>query len=236
MKINKVASRDQRLMVDDGLLAEIAGYAGLRPGDVVLEVGAGSGNLTAKLAETAKVSAVEKDFVLYGTLERRFRGDERVQLIRGDALRVEYPIYNKIVSNIPYSVSRKLVEHFILEGFDLAVLVVQKEFADKLAAKPGSDNYRMISALAQSTCSVEVLREIPPQAFRPQPRVASAAVRMRQRWKPPGDYLAFLNRLFSGKNKKIRNILDDAPADYQQRKPADMTPEEMKELYGVYLI
>jgi 16S rRNA (adenine1518-N6/adenine1519-N6)-dimethyltransferase len=218
-------------MVDDSLLDEIVGYAELRPGDVVLEVGAGTGRLTERIAERVKLSAIEKDSDLFKLLRKKFAGDGWVELIHGDALKVEFPLYNKIISNIPYSVSRKLTERFILEGFDLAVLVVQSEFAEKLNAQHRSENYRMISVLAQSTCGVEVLREVPPQAFKPQPKVSSVVVKLKQNWRPPKEYITFLNRLFSLKNKKIKNIID-APAEYREKRPVEMTPQEIRELYG----
>ncbi len=225
-----MASRDQRFMVDDALLDDIVGYAGLKPGDAVLDVGAGSGNLTEKIAAQVKVTAVEKDEALFKTLVKKFSRNPNVELVRGDATRMEYPIYSKIVSNIPYSVSRKLVEKFILEGFELAVLVVQREFAEKLLAAPGGEDYRMISALAQSTCDIEVLRDVPPQAFRPQPKVSSAVIRLTQRWRPPQDYPAYLKKLFSRKNKKVGNILD-APEEYREMRPGGMSPEEILEVY-----
>ncbi|MFH1055362.1 MAG: rRNA adenine N-6-methyltransferase family protein [Candidatus Altiarchaeota archaeon] len=224
---------DQRFMVDDGLLDEIVGYGELRSGDVVLEVGAGEGELTEKIAVQAKVTAVENDHRLYRVLERRFKGDSRVFLLHGDALRVEYPPHNKIISNIPYSISRKLVERFILNGFDTAVLVVQSEFAKKLGAKPLYGNYRMVSVLAQSTCDVEVLRGIPADSFHPKPNVSSSVVRLKQVWRPPEGYLTFLNRLFSLKNKKIRNIME-VPGAYLQKRPCEMTPQEILGLYRCF--
>ena len=200
-------------------------------GNSVLEVGAGSGNLTEKLARKVRVAAIEKDRDLYETLKRRIPPSGKVTLIQGDALRVDYPPYNKIVSNIPYSISRELLQRFIVEGFELAVLVVQKEFAHKLIAKPGQDQYRMLSVLAQSTCDIEYLRDIPPQSFNPKPTVSSAAIRLKQTWKPPKEYITFLNRLFSRKNKKIRNILEDFPKEYTDLIPCDMNPTEFRNLY-----
>ncbi|MBD3388867.1 MAG: ribosomal RNA small subunit methyltransferase A [Candidatus Altiarchaeales archaeon] len=226
-----MALKDRRFMVDEEMLELVVGYAGLQPGDAVLEVGAGSGNLTEKIAEKVRVTAIEKEPDLIPILRRKFDGDDRVTLLQGDALTVEYPLYNKIVSNLPYSISRKLLERLIVEGFELAVLVVQREFAEKVAAPPSSGNYRMVSALAQSTCEVEVLDEIRPQAFKPQPRVSSSVLRLRQRWRPPPDYLGFLRRLFSLKNKKMRNILDDVPEGYGQMRPAEMQAEDLICLY-----
>jgi 16S rRNA (adenine1518-N6/adenine1519-N6)-dimethyltransferase len=233
VKINDtMASSDRRYMVDEALLGEIVVWAGLSGADAVLEVGGGTGNLTERLAAVAKLSVVEYEHNLCVLLRKRFREVGSVSVIEGDAVRVPYPKYNKIVSNIPYSVSRQLIERFVAEGFEVAVLVVQREFADKLMAKPDTDNYRMVSVLAQSTCDVELLREIPREAFEPVPRVKSAAVRMRQRWRPDKGYIRFLNTLFSQKNKKLRNIID-VPQDYQQMRPDEMAPADFARLYRV---
>jgi 16S rRNA (adenine1518-N6/adenine1519-N6)-dimethyltransferase len=225
-----MAESDRRFMVDEDVLEDIVCFAELKAGDSVLEVGAGSGNLTEKIAQHAKVAAIEKDALLWPALRKRFQGNEKVQLIRGDALKVEYPSYNKIVSNIPYSISRQLMERFIVEGFDLAVLVVQKEFAEKLFARPMHDNYRMLSVLTQSTCELKHQLDIPASAFKPQPRVSSCAVTLEQTWKPTKEYITFLNSLFSRKNKKIRNIIE-APEKYAQMRPVEMRPNEILSLY-----
>jgi len=217
-------------MVDESILDEMVEHAIIFPGDVVLEIGAGYGNLTEKIAEKGKLSAIEKEPDLVSVLRRKFANDGGVDIISGDALIVEYPIYNKVISNMPYSISRKLTERIITEGFVLAVLVVQDEFAKKLDATPGAMDYRMISVLVQSTCDIELLRNIPPQAFRPQPRVESHMIRLRQTWKPGRDYIEFLNRLFSQKNKKLSNIIevDDDMAD---ERPGSMPAEAFRSLY-----
>jgi 16S rRNA (adenine1518-N6/adenine1519-N6)-dimethyltransferase len=217
-------------MVDEDILEDLVCFAELQDADRVLEVGAGTGNLTEKIAQHSRVTAIEKDALLWPALSKRFQGNERVQLIKGDALKVEYPGYNKIVSNIPYSISRQLMERFVVEGFELAVLVVQKEFAMKLNAKPMSDNYRMLSVLTQTTCELLHEFEIPPTAFSPQPRVSSTAIVLKQTWKPTGEYITFLNTLFSRKNKKIRNIMD-APERYMQMRPGEMKAKEFLSLY-----
>ncbi len=225
-----MAASDRYFMVDERLLGEIVGFAGLCPQDVVLEVGAGSGNLTEYIAEKCKVIALEKEHDLVGRLRKRFDSNTNVDVIECDALKYVFPPHNKIVSNIPYSISRKLVERFITGGFELAVLVVQREFAEKLCANPGHPNYRMLSALTQSTCSAEILCDIPPEAFEPRPDVTSSVIRLRQSWRPPSAYIPFLNSLFSQKNKKIRNILKD-PGQFSQLKPLDLPPEGFKSLF-----
>jgi len=217
-------------MVDEKLLDWLVGKAELKAEDRVLEVGAGTGNLTEEIAKKARVWAVEKDRDLCARLRRRFKGNPNVTVVEADALRVELPGRDKVVSNIPYSISRELTERLILGGLGVAVLVTQREFAEKLLGKPGGDNYRMLSVLAQTTCDIEPLGRIPGEAFDPKPKVESAAVKLVQKWVPPKEYIPFLNRLFSGKNKKIRNIMD-VPEGYRQMRPGEMTPQELRELF-----
>ncbi|MBU0761717.1 MAG: ribosomal RNA small subunit methyltransferase A [Candidatus Altiarchaeota archaeon] len=226
-----MAASDRCFMIEDDMLADIVGRANLSPSDVVLEVGAGYGNLTEKIAATNKVSAIEKEMDLFNVLVKKFSADQNVDLILGDALKVEYPIYNKIVSNIPYSISRKLIVRFILEGFEEATLVVQKEFAEKLLSKPDTDEYRMLSVLTQTTCDAEIISAVPAKAFRPQPKVESSLIALKQKLKPKKDYVTFLNLLFSGKNKKLRNILD-TPAEYSELRPCEMQANQFLEVYS----
>jgi 16S rRNA (adenine1518-N6/adenine1519-N6)-dimethyltransferase len=225
-----MAESDRRFMVDEELLEEIITWARIGQEDRVLEVGGGTGNLTERIAQYAKVTTIEYDRRLAGLLRKKFKGNDNVTVIEADAVRVKYPAFDKIVSNIPYSVSRELLERFICEGFDLALLVVQKEFAHKLLARPDTDNYRMVSVLAQSSCKIELKREIDPDAFEPKPKVKSSAILLRQEWKPPKEYITFLNTLFSQQNKKVRNIMD-SPERYEQTRPCEMSPRAFNELY-----
>jgi 16S rRNA (adenine1518-N6/adenine1519-N6)-dimethyltransferase len=219
-------------MVDESLLDEIVCLACLSESDVVLEVGAGHGSLTERIAVKNKVSAIEKESDLFRILSRKFEGNQNVDLIFGDALKIEYPLYDKIVSNIPYSISRNLIERFSVEGFKEAYIVVQREFAQKLMASPGCDEYRMVSVLAQTTCDIESLLELPAKAFRPQPKVQSALIKLTQKIKPRKDYISFLNALFSGKNRKLRNTYEGVPSEYGDLIPKNMNPSDFLDLYS----
>lgn len=226
-----MAYSDRCFMIDVSTLEDVVGQSQLLGSDLVLEVGAGNGNLTEVIAKTSRVSAIEKEDDLFAVLKRKFSENDYVDLIHADALKVEYPMFNKIVSNIPYSISRQLMQRFILEGFERATLVVQEEFAQKLGADPAQDNYRMVSALVQSTCEMELLDEISPRAFRPSPQVDSRLIRLSQKLRPDKGYIVFLNALFSQKNKKVRNILA-SPEKYHELRPAEMTSQEFLDLYS----
>jgi len=225
------------LMVDRKSIERICGYADIGRSDSVLEIGAGTGNLTEALAAHAgHVYAVEKNAGFCGILEGKFSGAGNVEIICGDALRVGFPSFDKVVSNLPYHISRKFSERLLQEKFNLAVIVYQKEFAEKLVALPGSDSYRNISALAQSCAKIEVLDTIPPEAFSPKPKVYSSIVRMRQKMLPEKEYVEFLRTLFSQKNKLVEKILGrNVPPAFAKKRPRQITPAELRRLYLIIL-
>jgi 16S rRNA (adenine1518-N6/adenine1519-N6)-dimethyltransferase len=229
-----MASSDERFMVDSGLLHRICGYADLCEHDVVLEVGAGTGNLTEVIAGYAcRLIALEKKDDLFVELEKRLKDRGNVSLIHGDVLKVTLPEFNKVVSNIPYSISRRLLKRLLLHGFDTAVLVVQSEFAGKLNAPAGNRKYRMISALTQSSCSIEELEDVPPSAFKPPPNVHSTVVRLKQHSKPTPEYAEFLNNLFNHRNKKLSNIIPGYRGKCADSRPSELKPEEFLTLFSL---
>jgi 16S rRNA (adenine1518-N6/adenine1519-N6)-dimethyltransferase len=225
---------DRHVMVDEDLIGRLCDYAGVSEKDTVLEVGAGTGNLTEALLERgATVVAVEKDARFYEYLVRAFPKEKRLKLICGDATKIRFPRFNKVVSNLPYSISKKMTLRLLDEGFEGAVLVYQREFAQKLTAKPLNETYRFITVLVQSTCRIEVLEEVSPKAFQPQPNVWSAVVRITPQRKLDKEYSTFVQNLFNHKNKKIRNIMEEAPAEYADRKPVELSPDELAGLYSL---
>ncbi|MFB0500651.1 MAG: 16S ribosomal RNA methyltransferase A, partial [Candidatus Hadarchaeaceae archaeon] len=129
-----------------------------------------------------------------------------------DALRIELPKFNKVVANLPYGISSDITFKLLEHGFELAVLMYQREFAERLAAKPGSDDYSRLTVNAYYRTSVELLGEVLPKAFFPQPKVMSAIVRLRPR-KPPFEVTDecmlsnVIRALFQHRRQRVRNAL-----------------------------
>ncbi|MFH1821780.1 MAG: 16S rRNA (adenine(1518)-N(6)/adenine(1519)-N(6))-dimethyltransferase RsmA [Methanobacteriota archaeon] len=203
----------QQQVIDYVFLERMVDYAKLSKKDVVLEIGAGIGNLTMLLARHAGgVIAVERDAKLIKALQERLEAVTNVKFLHGDALRVELSNFNKIVSNLPYSISSNIMFRLLEFKFDLAVLMFQKEFAERLAAKPGSENYGRLTVNTCYRAEVELLDEVPPTAFFPQPKVNSAIVRLRPH-DPPfevKDEQMFSNvvrALFQHRRQRVRNAL-----------------------------
>jgi len=204
---------NQQQVIDPVFLEKMVDYASLTNEDDVLEIGAGIGNLTMLLAKRAKtVIAVERDSRLTKVLRERLRELTNVKLLHGDALRVEFPRFNKIVSNLPYSISSNVLFKLFRFKFDLAILMFQKEFATRLVAKPGTEDYGRLTVNVYYRAETELLDEVPPTAFFPQPKVSSVIVRLKPRGPPfeVKDEQLFSNvvrALFQHRRQRVRNAL-----------------------------
>jgi 16S rRNA (adenine1518-N6/adenine1519-N6)-dimethyltransferase len=170
----------QNFLADPNLLDAILRDAELAPGDVVLEVGAGEGVLTERLAAAAThVHAVELDRGLEPALAG-VAGRPNVDLHWGDVMRIDLaaldPAPTAMVANLPYSIATPLILRTIEELPSLSrwTVMVQREIADRLRSAPGSRVYGSPSVLVQLSCEVRMLRTVDPAVFRPRPRVGSA--------------------------------------------------------------
>ena len=190
--------------------------AGIKPTDVVLEIGPGTGNLTMRLLEKAKkVVAVEVDPRMVLELQRRVAGTPhaaQLQVIHGDVMRVQLPYFDVCVANIPYQISSpltfKLMSHRPI--FRAAVIMYQHEFALRLVAKPGAPDYCRLAANAQLLARINHLLKVNRNNFRPPPKVDSSVVRIEPRNPLPSinfvEWDGLLRLAFGRKNKTLSAI------------------------------
>lgn len=218
----------QNFLVDQNILDVIERLAVVAPGDVVLEIGAGEGVLSLRLAAQAShLHAVEVDARLEQPLTGAVASHDNVTVHIADALELElgalHPPPNKVVANLPYSIAATVILRTIEELPDVSrwVVMVQREVGERLAAKPGSPAYGATSVLAQLACEVEVLRRVSRTVFRPVPNVDSVLLGLRRReaGAPPA-----LRRLvregFAHRRKPLGASLAlaaDAPARIRER-------------------
>ena len=222
----------QNFMIDGNLVRLVADAGEISPGDLVVEVGPGTGTLTDEiLARGGDVVAVEIDRDLAGALRTRFADRPNFRLIEGDALAGKHAVNEelsailratsiktpdrpkKLVANLPYNIASPLVIELLIEGLDLLVFTVQKEVGDRLRAAAGSDAYGPLTVTAQLLSQVEVLRTLPPQAFWPQPKIDSSLVRVRRQNRlgnQAADFGRFVHQLFSARRKTLRKALTQA--------------------------
>ena len=208
----------QNYLIDRNKRDQIIGYGDIDKDDIVLEIGTGIGTLTIELARKAKkVIAIEQDENICRILAERLKKEkiDNVELINEDALSVNFPKFNKIVSNLPYQISSPITFKFLDYDFDLAILMYQKEFADRMNGEVGSKNYSRLSAMLYFKCEVETLTHVSAESFIPKPKVDSTVVKLTPKDNQIEDidfktYSNFTKALFQHRNKKIRNALIDS--------------------------
>jgi len=206
----------QHFLVDDNILGVIGRLAELDAEDVVLEVGPGLGVLTEYLAErVALVHAVELDRGLEPHLVERLRGRENVDLMFGDAMRLDLaaldPEPTKFVANLPYNVATPLIAESLdgLPSVDHWTVMIQREVADRLFARPGTKAYGAVSVLVQLAAERTGFHAISRTVFRPPPNVDSALVAFR-RIPLPDDFAAVkevVEAAFAHRRKTLPNSI-----------------------------
>ena len=225
----------QNFMIDGNLVRAIADAGEIQHGDVVIEVGPGTGSLTeellARAGEKGRVVAVEIDRDLAVSLRHRFAGDPRFELIEGDALAGKHGLNpelarrlgdaarTRLVANLPYNIASPLVVELLLAGVGTLAFTVQKEVAGRMRAGPDDGKgYGPLSVVVQCLAEVEVLRTIPPTAFWPPPKIESSLVRLRRAPQFADAETArrfgrFVTEVFSMRRKTLRRALAPMTTD-----------------------
>jgi 16S rRNA (adenine1518-N6/adenine1519-N6)-dimethyltransferase len=208
----------QHFLVDENILGVAGRLADLQPDDIVLEVGAGLGVLTAYLAERVRlVHAVELDRGLEPHLRERLTGYDNVELVLGDALTLPLealdPAPAKLVANLPYQIATPLVAESLdgLPSLDLWCVMVQREVADRFFASPGTKSYGAVSVLVQLTGERTGYHPVARTVFRPPPNVDSALVALRRvrSWGPEFAHVKeIVQAAFAHRRKTLLNSLE----------------------------
>ena len=216
-------SLGQHFLVDQNILNKIVDAAELSAEDVVLEVGPGIGTLTQALAERAgKVISLELDRRLAPVLEYTLKGYPNAEVVFVDALKADLlnlpgqlPVPNKLVANLPYQIATPLLAGYLdhFETLRLYVVMIQKEVADRVVAKPATREYGVFSVKAQFYCDISKVATISRNVFIPPPEVNSAVIRLKRYAEPnvvvTGRELFFavVKAAFGMRRKTIKNAL-----------------------------
>ena len=196
----------QHFLISQSIAKSIVDSAGITKDDIVLEIGTGQGILTPLLCKDAKqVISIEKDPVLYSKAKDAFSHIPNLVLEKGDAFKKDDVEFTILVSNLPYSESRTAIEWLVQRKFKHAVVMVQKEFAQKLAKKDGKER-RAISVIANYCLEIESIMDVKNTNFRPPTKVDSTVISIVQKHVLSYTTVHAVNKLFSFKRKTIRHI------------------------------
>lgn len=199
----------QHFLTDETIISRQIEYSNLKKDDVILEIGPGLGALTKKISEHAKVIAIEIDSKFIETLKLI----ENVTVINEDIMNVDLQAlkYNKVISNIPYHISSDITFKLLNTDFEYAVLMYQKEFAERMAAQPGTKKYSRLSVMTQINADCKILEYIPKESFSPVPKVDSCLISLKPK---KSTYNVNMNifdnvvrAIFMHKRKTIKNAL-----------------------------
>lgn len=204
----------QHFLDDPDLLDREVEEGELEETDHVLEVGAGLGTLTKRLADVAEqVTTIEQDSSLIPVLEKELRMYDNIDIIHGDAMDVDWPEVDRCICNPPYQIASALVERLGEEGI-FSVMVVQEEFAQRLVADAGTGDYSRLTLLANYYFVPVYLKSVPSTAFEPEPEVESALIKLfpanKQDEVGPEQFFTTVDALFTHKRKKVRNAFVDS--------------------------
>ena len=187
----------QNFLIKRGIVDEIVHAAELTPGEPVLEVGPGIGTLTQGLAQSgADVTAIELDRRLLEVLDTTLASYDNVRIVHGDVLKLDVPtIMNhkpfKVVANLPYYITTPIIMSLLESKLPIErlVVMVQKEVALRMVAKPGTKDYGALSVAVQYYTEPDIVLDVPPKSFFPAPAVTSSVIRCVLRDKPPVDVI-----------------------------------------------
>ncbi len=227
------------MMVSRKWLRVIADLLEIEEHDEVVELGAGTGNLSEEilLRKPRRLILIEKDPELVEVLRSRFRGREGVEIVRGD-IRDFLPIStDKIASNPPYYLSSQLLLGLARSKFKRAVLTFQREFAERLVAGPGTENYGSLSVIASLLLNIRLVATIGRSAFSPSPAVDSAVVLIEPKEDELRDHiLRYCKMIFSRRKRELKNVLRPLLGDkasslpYSDARPYHLTPEQVRDV------
>ncbi len=239
-QIKPKKSFSQNFLIDNNIAKKIVASLNLESGDIVIEIGCGTGALTKYLLEKKIILiGIELDKNAFGVLSYKFPAEtfQNFHLLNKDILSINLKDYIsqnkinskvKIIGNIPYSISSRIFFWLFeqAEHIDNAVIMVQKELAERLTAKPKTKDYGILTIALQLTGSAKKLFDVPPECFYPKPSVTSSIIDIKFRENPVKDdnfkkIMKFVRAAFSQRRKTLKNSLnnyfcDKSKINYQQ--------------------
>ncbi|KZX15986.1 16S rRNA (adenine(1518)-N(6)/adenine(1519)-N(6))-dimethyltransferase RsmA [Methanobrevibacter curvatus] len=210
----------QHYLIDDFKRKKILEYGNLNKKDTILEIGPGIGTLSLHMSEKVKkIIAIEKDLKIYKILQKRIENNniDNIELINQDTLKIDFPKFNKVISNLPYQISSPVTFKLLDYDFDFAILMYQKEFANRMVAKVNEKNYSRLSAMLYFKCEILHLNDLSPENFYPKPKIKSSVIKMspkkidnKKKDILDNQYTMVSKALFQHKKKTVKNALVDS--------------------------
>ncbi|MDH3619135.1 MAG: rRNA adenine N(6)-methyltransferase family protein [Nitrosopumilus sp.] len=220
----------QHFLNSQSTAEKIISEANITPNDLVFELGTGLGILTPLLCKDAKkVISIDTDEILFNDAKNKFSEFHNLTLKHGDGFKTKDK-FTIFVSNLPYSKSKEAIEWLATTSFSHGVIMVQKEFAEKLLAK-STKNRRAVSIIANYTLEIENVLKVGKKNFTPNPKIDSVVLKIVKKRSIENNLIEIINKIFSYRRKKISNILKQFGKETSlDKRLDDLTVEEIVKL------
>ncbi len=219
----------QHFLIDFNIIFKTIKACNVGKNDVVLEFGTGYGYLTKKIAETAKlVYTYEIDKEIYAEAKNYLIQNSNVLIFNQDFFKQEHHEFDFFLSNIPYARSKDIMKWLSIHEFREAIIMVQKEFSDKLTALPGNADYSAVSVFSQYCFDIEQLFDVTKNSFHPPPKIDSKVIRLKKKNNMDLKIISGLEFLFSNKNKNADTLLESK--QYQNKKISQLNSETLVDI------
>ena len=226
MEDNKRTYLGQHFLIDFSAISKIVGSCNVSKSDTVLEFGTGYGYLTKEISKLSKVVySYEIEEGLYLKAKSYLRNVSNVKIFNEDFFAQDPYEFDFFLSNIPYSRSKEIMKWLSLHEFREGVIMVQKEFSEKLIAIPGERKYSVVSVFSQYCFDIEPLFDVQNESFLPSPHIESNVLRLvrkRNKKEMTEDIIPNLEYLFSHRNKNVVSILNNK--DYGNKRIDELDP------------
>jgi 16S rRNA (adenine1518-N6/adenine1519-N6)-dimethyltransferase len=220
----------QHFLIDYNIITKIIESCNAEKNDVVLEFGTGYGYLTKKIAEIVRtVYTYEIDAEIYSSAKRYLVQNDNVVIFNQDFFEQDEITFDFFLSNIPYSRSKEIMKWLSFRQFREAVIMVQKEFSNKLTAIPGSADYSVVSVFSQYCFDIEPLFDVGKNSFQPPPKIDSRVIKLKRKKNSVDNrIMSGLEILFSNRNKNVASLIDSN--QYQSKKISQLNAETLIEI------
>jgi 16S rRNA (adenine1518-N6/adenine1519-N6)-dimethyltransferase len=230
LRLTKTRALGQHFLADRTVLARIIDAAAIKIDEIVCEAGTGNGILTKELCKTAgKVISFEVDRALFRKVQETLVFPN-LEIKNMDLFRIDSLQFDVFVSNLPYSRSRDAFRWLATKNFKRAVVMLQKEFVDKIMATPSDKDYRAITVISSHCFRIERLFNVDRKSFEPPPSVDSEVIRFYPVHRISADMIRKINLLFSQRNKKASSVAAKygiSNAGFGERRIDQLAPDEI---------
>jgi ribosomal RNA small subunit methyltransferase A len=217
----------QHFLIDFSTISKIVESCNVAKTDIVLEFGTGYGYLTKEISQLVKgVYSYEIDNELYSKAKNYLGNVRNVKVINKDFFAQNHIEFDFFLSNMPYSRSKEILKWLSFNQFREAIILVQKEFSEKLIASPGNSKYSVVSVFSQYCFDIKVLFDVGKDCFLPPPQIESKVMRLRSKNKMmTKDIIARLEYIFSRRNKNVTSLLNSK--DYGEKRIDELDAETL---------